>query len=289
MATLMKVARLQPYLMVTPVVLLIGILFGGGLVLALLQSLGGIGLNGSALTGAAYIRVLQDPDFLRSVQVSGYLAGVGTGLSLILGLGLALLLRSAGGWAGFACQLTLPIPHLVGVAGILLLLSPSGLLSRLAFTLRLTGSDQDFPLLVNDQGYLGVMAHFLWKEVPFAALILLAVLRSLGSEYERQARLLGATPLQSFWFVTLPLVRPGLVSAGVLIFGFIFGSFEVPLLLGPTYPRALPVQIYQLFTNTDLIRRRDAMALGIVMALISLTLIAILARFSSRRDPQSSR
>lgn len=285
----MKAARLQPYLMVTPVVLLIGILFGGGLALALLQSLGVIGLNGSALTGAAYIRVLQDPDFLRSVQVSGYLAGVGTGLSLILGLGLALLLRSAGRWARFACQLTLPIPHLVGVAGILLLLAPSGLLSRLAFALQLTGSDQDFPLLVNDPGYLGVLAHFLWKEVPFAALILLAVLRSVGSEYERQARSLGATAMQSFWFVTLPLIRPGLLSAGVLIFGFIFGSFEVPLLLGPTYPRALPVQVYHLFTSTDLIRRRDAMALGILMAMISLTLLGILARFAWWRDPQASR
>lgn len=270
-------SRLLPYLMLAPVLLIIGVLFGGGLILALLQSLGilGIGAEGS-LSWAAYGRVLRDPDFLRSLQVSLSLALVGTGLSLILGIGLALLLRSAGRWATFACQVTLPIPHLVGVAGILLLLSPSGLISRLAYALHITASDQDFPLLVNDAGYWGVLTHFLWKEVPFAALILLAVLRGLGQEYEMQARLLGATAWQSFWAVTLPLLRPGLVSAGVLIFGFIFGSFEVPFLLGPTYPRALPVQVYHLFTHMDLTRRREAMALGILMAIIAVGAVGIL-------------
>lgn len=273
----MKHWQIQPYLLLAPVMLVIGILFGGGLILALLQSLGllGIGAEGS-LSWAAYGRVLRDPDFVRSLQVSCYLAVLGTGLSLGLGLGLALLLRSAGRWATFICQVTLPIPHLVGVAGILLLLSPSGLLSRVAYALQWTGSDQDFPLLVNDVGYVGVLIHMLWKEVPFAALILLAVLRGMGSDYEMQSRLLGSNRWQSFWYVTLPLLRPGLLSAGVLIFGFVFGSFEVPLLLGPTYPRALPVQVYQLFSHPDLARRQEAMALGILMAVISISLVGIL-------------
>ena len=189
-------------------------------------------------------------------------------------MGLALLLQRAGRWASFACQLTLPIPHLVGIAGILLLLSPSGLLSRVLFNLGWISSDQDFPLLVNDSANIGVIIHFLWKEIPFMTLILLAVLRGIRPEYGIQARALGASRWQCFWCVTLPLLRPGIVSASLIVFGFIFGSFEVPFLLGSTSPKTLPILVYQAFTDVDLAQRPVAIALGLMLSLISIVLIA---------------
>ncbi len=261
---------LIPYLFLLPAVSLVAIIFGGGLILALLQSVGLIGVIGSGgFTLSAYGAVLQDPDFFRSLGTSLYIAGTATGLGILCSLGLALLLRGMGRWASFACQLTLPIPHLVGVAGILMLISPSGLIARLLYALGWIQSDQDFPLLVNDPWSIGVLIHFLWKEIPFITLILLAVLRGIGPEYEMQARVLGATPWQNFWNVTLPLLKPGILSAVVIVFGFTFGSFEVPFILGPTYPRTMPVQIYRLFTDMDLARRSEAIALGILLALIS--------------------
>lgn len=177
----------------------------------------------------------------------------------------------------------MPIPHLVGVAGMLLLLGPSGWLARLAFQLGWIASDQDFPLWVNDRGYVGVLLYWLWKEIPFAALVALTLLRGMGSELEQQARLLGASAAQTFWYVTLPLLRPGLLATGILIFGFVFSAFEVPLLLGPTYPRTLPVLIYQRFTHINLEQRQQAVALGIILLAVSAAVVSLIGGLFAAR------
>jgi putative spermidine/putrescine transport system permease protein len=272
----------KAYLLLLPALSLVVIVFGGGIVLAFLQSIGLLTIVGPRqFTLAAYQQALANPEFWQSLGLSLYLAIVATGLSTVCSIGLALLLRSAGRWASFACQITLPIPHLVGVAGILLLLSPSGLISRVLFALGGIQSDQNFPLLVNDTANLGVLIHFMWKEIPFITLILLAVLRGLGTAYETQARVLGASPWQSFWHVTLPLLKPGIVSSSLIVFGFIFGSFEVPFLLGSTYPRTLPVLVYRAFTDADLNQRTEAIALGLLLSLISIVMIAAYLWLSS--------
>jgi putative spermidine/putrescine transport system permease protein len=266
----------QAYLLVLPAFSIVAVLFGGGLILAFLQSVGLLGiLTDGTFSLEAYALALSSRAFWQSLGLSLYIAFTATALSTLLSIGLAMLLQGAGRWASFACQLTLPIPHLVGIAGILLLLSPSGVLSRLLFGLGLIGSDQDFPLLVNDRANIGVMVHFLWKEIPFMTLILLAVLRGIRPEYGMQARALGASPWQCFWHVTLPLLRPGIVSASLIVFGFIFGSFEVPFLLGSTSPKTLPILVYQAFTNVDLGQRSVAIALGLVLSAISIGLIAL--------------
>ncbi|NJL91977.1 MAG: ABC transporter permease subunit [Coleofasciculaceae cyanobacterium SM2_1_6] len=268
--------RSYPYLLLLPALSVIALLFGGGLVLALLQSLGLLGVGGDGhLTLAAYQQALSHPEFLRALGLSLYTAIMATGLSVMGSIGLALLLRSTGRWASLACQITLPIPHLVGVVGILLLLTPSGLVSRILYAIGWIQSDQDFPLLVNDGANLGVLLHFLWKEIPFMTLILLAVLRGIDREYETQARVLGASPWQCFWHVTLPLMKPGILSASLIVFGFIFGSFEVPFLLGSTFPRTLPVLVYRTFTNVDLTQRPTAIALGLILSLCSTFMIMV--------------
>ena len=265
----------RAYLLVLPALSLVLLLFGGGLGLAFLQSVGLLGLTSDGrLSLAAYGEALGSSQFWRSLGLSLYIAFTATTLSTVLSIGLAMLLRGAGRWASFACQLTLPIPHLVGIAGLLLLLSPSGMVARLLYALGWISSDQDFPLLVNDSANIGVITHFLWKEIPFMTLILLAVLRGIRPEFAMQARALGANAWQCFWQVTLPLLRPGIISASLIVFGFIFGNFEVPFLLGSTYPRTLPILVYQAFTNVDLNQRPVAIALGLLLSVISMVLIA---------------
>lgn len=268
--------RSQPYLLLLPALSIIGILFGGGMILALLQSLGFFTLLGAGEWSLdAYQAAFSNSEFWRSLLQSFYIAIVATALSTLLSIALALLLRSAGRWATLACQITLPIPHLVGVVGILMLLAPSGLLARIFLSLGWIQSDQDFPLLVNDGASVGVLIHFLWKEIPFITLILLAVLRGLNPAYEQQARALGATPWQCFWNITLPLMKPGILSASLMVFGFIFSSFEVPFLLGAIQSRTLPVYVYRAFTDTDLARRPEAIALGLTLSAISIAVIAL--------------
>lgn len=266
----------RAYLLLLPAIAIVAILFGGGLVLALLQSVGVIGILGERrFSLSAYQAALSNSEFLRSLLLSLYIAGVATGVSLVFSVALALLLRRAGRWASFACQITLPIPHLVGITGILLLLSPSGLMARLLYALGWIQSDQDFPLLVNDTANIGVFTHFFWKEIPFITLILFAVLRGINPAYEIQARVLGASPWQCFWNVTLPMMKTGILSSSLIVFSYIFASFEVPFLLGSTRPRPLPVLIYRQFTDSDLTRRPEAIALGIILSVLSLFIIVV--------------
>jgi putative spermidine/putrescine transport system permease protein len=265
---------IRAYIFMLPAVGSIALLFGGGLVLALLQSLGMISaLSNSHVSLAAYQSAFTHPELLSSLGLSLLLAIAATALSTVLSIGLALLLRSAGRWASIACQITLPIPHLVGITGILMLLSPSGFISRLMMKIGLIQSDQAFPLLVNDSHHVGILIHFLWKEIPFITLILLAVLRSINSDYEVQARALGASPWQCFWNVTLPMMKTGILSASLIVFGFVFASFEVPFLLGTTRPRAFPVLVYRAFTDTDLGKRPEAVALGLLLSAVSIAII----------------
>lgn len=280
----------RAYLLLLPAIGIIGLLFGGGLVLAFLQSIGAIGLLGAGqLSLQAYQAALTNPEFLRSLGLSVYIAAIATGLSTLLSVGLAMVLRTTGRWASFACQITLPIPHLVGIAGILLLMSPSGLISRLLYTLGWIQSDQDFPLLVNDAANLGVLLHFLWKEIPFITLILLAVLRGINPAYETQARVLGATPWQCFWTVTLPMMKTGILSSSLIVFGYIFASFEVPFLLGATRPRTLPVLVYRAFTDSDLTRRPEAIALGIILSVLSILIIVLYSGLVARERKAGSK
>lgn len=278
----------RAYLLLLPAIGGIALLFGGGLVLAFLQSIGLISILGEPeFTLNAYRAALSNPELGRSLLLSFGIAIAATGLSTLLSIGLALLLRSAGRWASIACQITLPIPHLVGIAGILLLLSPSGLVSRSLMSLGWIQSDQDFPLLVNDAGNLGVLIHFLWKEIPFITLILLAVLRGINPAYEMQARALGASPWKCFWNITLPLMKPGILSASLIVFGFTFANFEVPFLLGSTRPRTLPVLVYRAFTDTDLAKRPEAVALGLMLSLISISFILFYLRLTHVARPSA--
>ncbi|HEY9623106.1 MAG TPA: ABC transporter permease subunit [Crinalium sp.] len=280
------VLQWRAYLLMLPAVGVVGVLFGGGLIFAFLQSIGAIGLLGTGqISLDAYRAALTNPEFLRSLSLSFYIAIVATGVSTVFSIGLAMLLRTAGRWASFACQVTLPIPHLVGIVGVLLLLSPSGLLSRLLYALGLIQSDQDFPLLVNDAANVGVLLHFFWQEIPFMTLILLAVLRGMNPAYEIQARALGASPWQCFWNITLPMMKSGILSSSLIVFGYIFASFEVPFLLGSTRPRTLPVLVYRAFTDSDLTRRPEAIALGIILSLVSvLVILGYLGVVRGRRE-----
>jgi multiple sugar transport system permease protein len=55
-----------------------------------------------------------------------------------------------------------------------------------------------------------------WKWTPMITLIVLAGLKSLPQDPYEAARIDGANPLQIFWFITLPLIRPVLIAALML-------------------------------------------------------------------------
>jgi len=265
-------------LAVAPAALVVALLLAGGVTVTLLQALMPTAGQSGMLTLQHFQAVLVAPGFLASFGLTVFVSLVSTVLTLILAVLTALSLRRMRRLRGFVTyiyQLPLTLPHMVLAAAGLMLLSQSGLLSRLVSALGIIQSPAGFPELVYDQAGLGIVLVYVWKQVPFVGLFALAVLQSVGEDYEAAARSLGARPLQAVRHVLIPLVMPGLLPSAIIVFAFVFGAFEVPLLLGARYPSMLSVLAYRLYTDVDLALRPQAMALSFIIALIVFALVGL--------------
>jgi putative spermidine/putrescine transport system permease protein len=137
-----------------------------------------------------------------------------------------------------------------------------------------------FPALTHDPYAIGIILTYVWKEVPFIGLILLAKLQTLGPEHEAAARSLGASRWQAFAHILLPMLMPALVAASAVVFAYALGAYEIPLLLGAHAPEALPIRAWKGFTDVDLARRPEAYATAMLIAAIGAALLMVYARIA---------
>ena len=73
-----------------------------------------------------------------------------------------------------------------------------------------------------------VIAHTVFA-MPFVIIIVHATLQGFDRNYELAAMSLGASPATTFWYVTLPLIKPGVLSAALLAFLASFNEFLISL------------------------------------------------------------
>lgn len=273
-------------LLLAPGLVVVAVLFLGGLVMAVAQSFGYQPfLDQSVLSADAYRAMTADPAVRASTVLTLRLALVSTGVAAVLGVVVALAvyrLERGRRLASAVLQSTLPVPHLVGALTMLLLLQPSGFVSRLAHAVGLSDSTATFPMLVHDRWGWSIIAEYAWKEVPFVGIVVLAALSSGVRELEDAARTLGANPWYRFRLVVLPLILPGVLATSIIVFAFTFGSYEVPNLLGRQFPAVLPVVAYDFYADTDLGARPQAMAISVCIALFVGALVAAYLALAER-------
>lgn len=283
--------RTRPWLLLSPALAVIAVLFLGAVALGLIQSLNYfplIGLDEPSLD--AYRTLFDDPEFWPALALTLHIGVTSTLIAIVVGIAAALVVRRAAlhlGGMNFVFQANLPVPHIVSAVAILLGLSQTGLVSRVATQLALVSGSEQFPALVFDRWAVGVIASYAWKEIPFIGVVALAQLQSVSVDYENVARTLGAGAWQRLRRVILPIVLPGVLSASVIVFSFTFGAFEVPLLLGSSFPQPLSVFAYDSYTDADLTARPVAMAVNMVMTVITAVMVAVymrLARSAIRSD-----
>ncbi|MGF1663237.1 MAG: ABC transporter permease [Kineosporiaceae bacterium] len=290
-------ADLRAWALVAPAALTLGALtvaglgFGAAQSLGLTATVGSPGHDGGGPTLAAYGGLLtgRTPagrEFWASLAFSLWVAGAATLVSAALALVLAVWLtsgpRPAGRATVFGLTVNLAVPHLVWAVALLLLLSQSGILARVGAAAGLVDVPAEVPVLVRDPYGLGIVLHYVGKEVPFLLLVVLAVTRTQGAAYDQVARSLGAGFGHRVRLVTLPLVAPALAAGSLLVFAVVFATYEVPALLGVAHPRALPVLALDLFVDPDLRARPEAMAVSLLMTSVVMT-AAVLARVAARR------
>jgi len=265
-------------LQLTPAVVIVALFFGGALFLGFLQALGDTpSVMEKGLSFTHFKNILTDPDFLKSLGLTFYIAAFSTLLAAVISIAAALALESLSQryrWVHFIFQIPLTTPHLVVAIAVIYMLAPSGLIARLAHSLGVISSTSQFPLWVNDPYGIGIIAAYIWKEIPFITLMILSALRQSGRELTDVGKTLNAGPWQRFWYIILPVIAPSLSIACLIVFAYTFGAFEIPYLLGQTHPMLLPVWAYKNYSDVDLLARPEGIAAGLIIALIVILTMA---------------
>lgn len=244
----------------------------------LLQSLGYVPAFGlTKITLEYYREVFKRPEFLSALWVSLRIAFVSALLAAVMGtlLCAALVKRRAGSGMLYTVRFPILVPHTVVALFVMTLLGQTGIVARAAYGLGLMADYSQFPQLLFTPDYGGAIAGYLWKEIPFVAYYTLALMASVSDTLGEAAENLGASPLRSFFSVTLPMSLPAVSKAALIIFIYTFGGYELPALLGSTLPKALPVQAYITYLSPDLLQRPLAMAMFGVILMLSVLMAAL--------------
>ena len=271
-------SRLKPYILIAPMaIILIGIM-SVGIVNCVMQSLGyfpQIGLNN--ITFDYYKEILRDTTFLRSLIFSLKTSLISAALSVIVGVLLAYFLSQDrfSKFRYYLLNLPVIVPHIVVILLMFTLFSQSGIISRILYHCKIISDSSEFISLVSDGKGMGIILVYLWKGIPFTAITTYNILRNISDKLEQVSINLGASKLQTFRYIALPLAMPSIISSFIILFAFAFGSFEVPSLIGPSTPKALSVQAYISYTSSDLGQRPIAMVMNAILSSISFVLIII--------------
>jgi thiamine transport system permease protein len=173
------------------------------------------------------------------------------------------------------------LPTVVVAAGFNALLGPRGLIPSL------------FPFI--SFNFIGTLTAILIAHVFYNTTIIIRVLgnalSSLDPKLEQAARSLGADSPHVWWDITLPLLRPSLLAASLLVFLFDFTSFGVILLLGGPKFSTFEVEIYlRVLKLPDLPLAGLLSVIQLICTLIfSILYSRIMTRTTVQSTPRSAR
>lgn len=247
-------------------------LFGGALAGAVRMSLHPDPLTGPASL-SAWRSLLADRVFTDAVVFTVAVAVATT----VLAAGLAVPVAAAIRRRPFVRAVTtLPVllPHLLVAAVAVLWLAPGGLADRL-----LGGLPID---VIRARSGLGIVIVYLAKEVPFLVLLVAAAWDDTVEGREEAAAVHGAGRLARWWHVVIPAVRTPLFVGGLLVAAFVLGSFEVPLVVGPTAPDTIATYALRATRVADLSGQAIAAA-ALLVATAGALLLSIAVGLALRR------
>ncbi|GAN80769.1 ABC transporter permease [Acidocella aminolytica] len=218
---------------------------------------------------AGYWLALMNPEHLESLVATLVLSTVVTVATLCLGgvCGVFLGRNRFPGHGLMVSILTLPLAFPGVVVGfmIIMLAGRQGLVSDISLALH--GGR-----IVFAYSAWGLFLGYLYFSIPRVLLTVMASAEILDASLEEAARSLGAKPARVFLDVTLPALKPALISAGALTFATSMGAFGTAFTLA-TRINVLPMMIYTDFTlSTDL---SSIAALSLLLGLISWVVLSL--------------
>lgn len=227
------------------------------------------------------------PENLRNTQYvvlfTFYQATISTLLTIVIGLPSAVLFSRFDfrGKALLRALTAVPflLPTVVVAASFNSLLGPRGLLNTI---LQFSNSTLLPPSSFILHPFLAILLAHIFYNATIVIRIVGAALSNLNPKHEQAARSLGADSLRVWLNVTLPLLRPSILAASLLVFLFDFTSFGVILLLGNSLLSTLETEIY--FQAV----RQFNLPLAALLSIIQLVCTLIVSIFYSRLVTRNS-
>jgi putrescine transport system permease protein len=220
-----------------------------------------------------YIRLFTDNLYVAAYLSSIRIAAISTILALLIGYPMAYAIaRAPDRWRNiFLMLVVLPFftSFLLRVYALTGFMRGNGVINQF---LGLFG----IPPIVMMQTDFAVYVGIVYTYLPFMILPLYTTLVKLDVSLFEASADLGARPIHTFLFVTLPLSLPGIVAGSMLVFIPAIGEFVIPSLLGgPSTLMIGRVLWDEFFTNTNWPR---AAAVAVAMLLVVVVPIMLLQR-----------
>ena len=255
-----------------PMLLLYGIFILGGFFLVFVESLGHVPALGlREVSFSAYGALLSDIKTFQSMGYALFLAVTASAISSVLGVWVAyrlLLSPSIRGTRFYKGLLRMGVilPYLYMAFLTTLLLSRTGILSRVLYHLRVIDGLEQFPnLLYGGMGW-GVILIFVLKGFPFVALYVLGVMENVQKTHQSVAMTLGASEVQRLRYIFLPICA--IVWSTVVLFVYDLGAFEIPFLFLGQAKAPLSVRLYSAYIDPNIMNLPRGMALAVLLFLL---------------------
>ena len=121
--------------------------------------------------------------------------------------------------------------------------------------------------------FTGLVIGSIIYSLPFVVQPLQDAFTTLGKKPMEAAASLGASPVDRFFTVALPLARPGFITATVLGFAHTLGEFGVVLMIGGNLPGETRVASIAIYEHVEALDYPSAHALALTLVVLSLSLL----------------
>lgn len=120
---------------------------------------------------------------------------------------------------------------------------------------------------------LGVIIAHLLYTLPYSINIMKDLTKSIGKQMEMQAYVLGASPLKSFIYITLPLLTPGIMASISMAYITSFSQYFITLLIGGGKVKTLSILMVPFIAKGD---RSLGSAYALVFVISTLSVFVVI-------------